>query len=697
MNSSLQPPLVLMSLLVAVLASFAALDLAARLASPVHDARRARWLLGGALSMGVGIWAMHFIGMLAFELPIPVGYDLWITIASLLVSIGVSYFALRIVAVARLSDRRLFVGGVTMGLGIAAVHYIGMAAMRMSPSIDYDPAGVALSLAVAIGASLAALRIAHHLRREDHPSIVYKRMGAAVIMGLAICGMHYTSMSAASFPPGVVCGAAGDLDGNWLAVTIGICTLVLLSTTLVLSAAERHFQHKALQMSASLTTLNRQLLRLATVDTLTELPNRTTLVQRVARAITRSQCTGVPFAVLFMDLDGFKTINDSLGHSVGDGVLQAFAQRLREAVRRHGTIARIGGDEFVVVIENLDTPEDAAMIASLILTQMEEDLVVDGVPLQVTPSIGIAMHPRDGETVDELLKNADAAMYGAKQNGRNTFRVFEPEMTASATRVLNIQRGLQEALAQGYLSLNFQPKFNGSIEKLVGAEALIRWNDPKLGAIPPLEFIPVAERSGQILQIGYWVLAETCRQLAEWDNDGLPPTKVAINLSPHQLRQRDLVARMRAIVDEAGIEPQRIMFEITESVAMQDAERTAATIREFHAQGFEIAIDDFGTGYSSLAYLQQFRVKQLKIDRFFTEGLDKHGDEAYAIVSAIIALAHSLQMDVVAEGVETPSQLEKLNSLLCDQVQGFLLARPLSSDAFGALLRGRLSPCMLPA
>ncbi|CAB3778912.1 putative bifunctional diguanylate cyclase/phosphodiesterase [Pararobbsia alpina] len=697
MNSTYNLPLVLMSLLVAVLASFATLELAGRLASPAHDGRRSRWLFGGALSMGVGIWSMHFIGMLAFELPIKVGYSLRITLASLLVSIAVSYLALRIVSVSRLSIRRLILGGILMGLGISAMHYIGMEAMLMSPSIDYDAARVALSVLVAIGASLAALTIAHRLRRQDTARVLYKRLGASALMGAAICGMHYIGMSAALFPADSVCGALDDLNGNWLTITVATLTIAMLSITLILCAAERHFQSKTEQMSTSLTLLNRQLLRLATVDTLTELPNRATLVQRVARAITRSKRTGVPFAVLFMDLDGFKTINDSLGHSVGDGVLQAFAQRLRQAVRRHGTIARIGGDEFVVVIENLDTPQDASVIASLILSHMEEDLVVDGVPLQVTPSIGIAMYPRDGMTVDELLKNADAAMYGAKENGRNTFRIFEPEMTRIAMRALSIQRGLQEALAQGHLSLNFQPKFKGSIEKLVGAEALIRWNDPKLGTIAPLEFIPVAERSGQILQIGYWVVSETCRQLVEWEKDGLPPTKVAINLSPHQLRQRDLVARMRAIVDEAGIAPQRIMFEITESVAMQDAEKTVAMIREFHSHGFEIAIDDFGTGYSSLAYLQQFRVKQLKIDRFFTDGLDKHGDEAYAIVSAIIALAHSLDMDVVAEGVETQTQLEKLNSLLCDQVQGFLLARPLTSEAFGALLRGRQSAVGTPA
>ena len=688
MASSYHPLLVMLSLLVASVASYSALDLAGRLATPAREGYRTRWLVGGAVSLGVGIWAMHFIGMLAFELPIRVGYNLGTTIASLLVAIGVSFFALRVVSTTTLSTRRLGVAGVLMGLGIASMHYMGMAAMSMSPGIDYDTARVALSIGVAIVASIAALWLAHRLRGDDVTDIVVKRCVAALVMGVAICGMHYTGMWAASFAPGAICLSANDVDTNWMAFTLTVFTLTLLAATLSLSTVERRFQHRTAEMSTSLSTLNRQLLRLATLDTLTELPNRATLAQRCGRAIARSQRTGRPFALLYMDLDGFKTINDSLGHSVGDGVLKAFAQRLRQSVRRYGTIARIGGDEFVVVVEQLNVPQDAAAVAALILTQMDENLLVDGIPMRVTPSIGIAMHPRDGLTVEDLLRNADAAMYGAKQAGGNAYRVFEPEMTKTAMRMLSIQRGLQDALKHGRLSLHFQPKYDGRATHLVGCEALIRWTDPEMGSVAPLEFIPVAERSGQIIQIGYWVVAEACRTMAAWEKSGLPRTKVAINLSPTQLRERDLADRMRAIVDAHGVAPERIMFEITESVAMQDAEKNAVSIREFHGHGFEIAIDDFGTGYSSLAYLQQFRVKQLKIDRFFTEGLDKHGDEAYAIVSAIIALAHSLNMDVVAEGVETESQLSKLNALLCDQVQGFLLAKPLTADAFAALLRG---------
>ncbi|RKP58544.1 bifunctional diguanylate cyclase/phosphodiesterase [Pararobbsia silviterrae] len=689
MNSSYNLSLVALSLIVATMASYTALDIAGRLANPVERGRQTRWLIGGALAFGLGIWAMHFIGMLAFELPIRIGFDSRITFVSLAVAVGVSYFALRVASATILSARRLGIAGVLMGFGISSMHYLGMAAMRMSPGIDFNLPRVGLSVLIAIVASIAALWIAHALRIEQGRNVTARRCGAAVVMGIAICGMHYTGMWAASIEPHAICLSANDVDTRWMALTLTVFTISLLSATLLLSMAERRFVRRTAEMSTSLSTLNRQLLRLATLDALTELPNRSTLSQRLARAIARSGRTGRPFAVLYMDLDGFKGINDSLGHAIGDGVLKAFALRLRHAVRRYGTIARIGGDEFVVMVEQLSAPQDAAAVAALILTRMEEDLLVDGVPLRITPSIGIAMHPRDGLTVDDLLRNADAAMYVAKQSGRNTYRVFEPEMMKTAMRVHSIQRGLQEALTFGRFTLEFQPKYDGAAARLVGCEALLRWTDPVLGVLTPLEFIPVAERSGHIIQIGYWVLAETCRTLVAWDKAGLAPTKVAINLSPVQLRERDLVERMRAIVDAHGIGPERIMFEITESVAMHDAEKTVAYIRGFHEQGFEIAIDDFGTGYSSLAYLQQFRVKQLKIDRFFTDGLDKHGEEAYAIVSAIIALAHSLKMDVVAEGVETATQLEKLNSLFCDQVQGFLLAKPLPPDTFADLLRAQ--------
>jgi diguanylate cyclase (GGDEF)-like protein len=675
--------LMALSLVVATLASFTALDLSGRISQLAQTGLRHAWLAGGATAMGVGIWSMHFIGMLAFSLPIPLGYDPGITAGSLAIAVLVSYFALYVITRAKLTLGRLVAGGILMGFGITGMHYTGDAAMRMQPGIQYDPVLFVASLAIAIVASSVALWIARTLSDADQHHVIAKRIGAAFVMGIAITGMHYTGSAAATFLAGSICGAASGVDSHWLAVTITLFTFAILTVTLLLS----RFDARTTLLAGSVSQLNGQIVRMATFDALTDLPNRRTLTERIERAIPTARQQQTLFAVLFMDLDGFKTINDSLGHTVGDAVLKAFAQRLLHCVRGGDTVARLGGDEFVVLLENLASPDDAGKMAESVLERMRKGVWADSQPLQVMPSIGIALFPQDGETFEVLLKHADAAMYEAKRGGRSTYRFFEAAMNEAATRTLQIQHALHEALGAGYFSLHFQPKFRGDSGELAGAEALLRLNHPEVGSLPPLEFIPIAERSGQIVQIGYWVVRETCRQIRRWETDGLPSIKVAVNLSPRQLAQSDLVATMLDIVRSEQVPCDRIMFEITETVAMQDAPRTVEMIRAFQASGFEIAIDDFGTGYSSLAYLQRFRVRQLKIDRFFTNGLDAHGPEGSAIVSAIIALAHSLEMDVVAEGVETASQHDKLKAMLCDEMQGFLLGRPLTAEAFGALLQ----------
>ncbi|MGF6771594.1 diguanylate cyclase (GGDEF)-like protein [Paraburkholderia sp. GAS199] len=686
MQSSYNFWLVAISFAVAMLASFTALDLTGRIFVLASARLRQAWRLGGAAALGVGIWSMHFIAMLAFSLPTPLGYDLPITAYSLALAVGASYLALFVTTQSRLTFARLALGGVLMGCAIAGMHYTGMAAMRMEPGIDYQPAWFALSIAIAIVASTAALWLARALSNDEDRFVLHKRLAAALVMAVAISGMHYVGMAAANFPVGSICGAANGVNSAWLATSVILFTFAILIVTLMMS----RFDARTSFLSGAVSRLNGQIVRLATLDTLTGLPNRSTLTERIDRAIGSARRQRALFAILFMDLDGFKTINDSLGHSVGDEVLSAFAQRLLQCVRSSDTVARLGGDEFVVLSENLPSREAAGMLAEGVLERMRQGMWTDSQPLQVMPSIGIALYPQDGDTVDTLLKHADAAMYEAKRAGRGTYRFFERSMNEAATRTLQIQSALHDALAAGHFSLHFQPKFHGKGDSLAGAEALIRLEHPELGAITPLEFIPIAERSGQIVQIGNWVLRETCRQIRRWVDEGLPAMKVAINLSPRQLAQPNLVAMMLEIVRDEGVRCEQIMFEITETVAMQDAPRTIEMIREFQASGFEIAIDDFGTGYSSLAYLQRFRVKQLKIDRFFTNGLDEHGAEGSAIVSAIIALAHSLEMDVVAEGVETESQLDILKAMRCDEMQGFLLGKPLNAADFGALLRGKM-------
>lgn len=686
MQSTYHLGLVVVSLAVATLASYTALDLAGRISTMASARLRHLWLAGGAAAMGTGIWSMHFIGMLAFSLPIPLGYDFAITSYSLIIAMIVSYFALVQVARPTLSARRLVTGGLLMGFGIAGMHYTGMAAMQMQPGIHYRPGLFAASVAIAIAASMAALWIAHTLRDSRQYRVLIKRIGAACVMGVAITGMHYTGMAAADFLPGSICGAARGVNAQWLATTIILFTFVILIVTLILSRFDAHTTF----LAGSVSSLNNQIVRLATYDTLTDLPNRRTLNERIERAIQASKLSSRGFAILFMDLDGFKTINDSLGHAFGDEVLKSFAHHLRQCVRNVDTVARLGGDEFVVLAENLGAPRDAERMAEAVLERMREGISTQSQMLQIMPSIGISLYPQDGHSVDELLKHADAAMYEAKRGGRSTYRFFEAHMNEAAMRTLKIQSALHEALGKGYFSLHFQPKFRGDSGDVAGAEALIRLNHPEIGVLAPMDFIPIAERSGQIVEIGYWVVRETCRQIRRWESAGLPSMKIAINLSPRQMGQPDLVAKMLEIVHSEGVVCSQIMFEITETVAMQDAAKTTEMIREFQNSGFEISIDDFGTGYSSLAYLQRFRVKQLKIDRFFTSGLDADGHEGSAIVQAIIALAHSLEMDVVAEGVETTSQLDKLKNLQCDEMQGFLLGKPLTADAFSELLQERM-------
>ncbi len=660
-----------------------ALDLSGHISVLTRPRLRHVWLAGGAAAMGTGIWSMHFIGMLAFSLRTPLGYDFAITGGSLVIAILLSYSVLYVVTQKELSTLRLITGGTLMGLGISAMHYTGMAAMQMSPAVEYDPVLFVTSIVIGVVAANAALWMAHTLN-IDQSHLITKRIGAAFLMGIAITGMHYTGMAAANFHAGSMSDAASDIDPEWLATTIILFTFTILIVTLILS----RYDARTNFLAGSVSQLNGQIIRLATIDTLTDLPNRWTLMEQVERAIVASKHRRNMFAILFMDLDGFKAINDSLGHSAGDEILKVFAQRLRHCVRCGDTVARLGGDEFVVLLENLGSTNDAEEMAISVLDRMRRGLWNDSQSLQVMPSIGISLFPQDGYTVEALLKNADAAMYEAKRSGRSTYRFFETSMNDAASRTLQIQNALYEASEAGYFSLHYQPKFRGDNGELTGAEALLRLHHPEFGLLPPTEFIPIAERSGQIVQIGYWVVRETCRQIRRWRIDGLPAIKVAINLSPRQLEQSDLVATVVDIVRSERVPCEQIMFEITETVAMKDAPKTINMIREFQENNFEIAIDDFGTGYSSLAYLQRFRVKQLKIDRFFTNNLDEYGHEGSAIVSAIIKLAHTLGMDVVAEGVETDSQLEKLKDMMCDEMQGFLLGKPVTAEEFSLLLHG---------
>ena len=678
-SASYSPSLVFISLCGAILASYTALDLAGRIAT-ARGRTVYLWMSGGALAMGFGVWSMHFIGMLALQLPLELGYDLGLTVWSLLVAILSSGFALWLVSQPRLPALQLLFGALVMGAGISAMHYSGMAALRMQPGIDYDPALVGLSLVIAVGASAAALSIAFRLRKHT-PYVHLVRAGASIIMGVAIVGMHYTGMAAANFPVGSFCGAAVDgLSGKGLDNLVLVTSLAVLVIALLTSVFDARLDASTAALANSLTLANEELTQLALHDTLTGLPNRTLLADRISQAMAKVAEQGGCFSLMFIDLDGFKPVNDAFGHHLGDRLLREVALRLREQLRSQDTLARIGGDEFVLLVR-LSEPDDAPQVAARQVSLLSKGFRVDEHDLQISASVGIALYPGNGQTAEELLMNADAAMYHAKGAGKNGYSFFDVSMNTNARKQLQLLQDLRQAVEQNQFRLHYQPKFDATSGQPVGAEALLRWEHPQQGLLLPEHFIELAEKTGLIIPIGEWVLNEGCRQMRMWFDQGYSHWRIAVNLSALQFCYSGLVDSVVASLEQHGLPANSLTLEITETTAMSDADASMTVLQKLSQMGVDLSIDDFGTGYSSLMYLKRLPANELKIDRGFVRDLEHDSDDA-AIVSAIVALGQALGLRIVAEGVETDTQQSFLTTLGCDALQGFLLGQPLPAEQF---------------
>ncbi|MAS10107.1 EAL domain-containing protein [Salinisphaera sp.] len=687
-----------LAIVVAILASYTALDLVGRVsAARTRDAYA--WLAAGAVCMGTGVWSMHFIGMLAFDLPIEMGYDFEITALSWVMAVIASSIALLVASRSQMSRARLILGAVFMAASIAGMHYTGMAAMLMEPGIVYDPLWVVLSLLVALGASGAALWIAFVLRDASRLRGFAGKATAAVVMGAAIVGMHYTGMVAAQFPIGSICGAASQLDSAWLATLVGACTILLLGTALTAAALDRRLENHTAQLVRSLSQANSNLRHASRHDPLTNLANRNLLHETIEDALARWREHDEPFAVIYVDLDGFKVINDQLGHDAGDVLLKRAAAAMTAVVRHSDTVARMGGDEFILVLEGVSSRAGIAQICEKLLDAVAH---IQQGTTSLSASIGSATCPDDGTKLSDLVTAADVAMYMAKNKGKNCYQPYHGDMATRIAEEYAVQEDLRGAIRDGELVVHYQPKYSTRDRQLTGAEALVRWQHPEKGMIPPDKFIGIAERTGLINDLESWVLDSVCAQIRRWLDQGLTVPPISVNLSAIRIHNEDLPERTQACLEQHNVDAGYLMFEITESLAVREILRAVEALKRFSAMGVRVALDDFGTGHSSLSYLRQLPIQQLKIDRSFIKDLGSCDGDHVEIVRSIIGLAHALRLRVVAEGVETEEQMAFLDSLNCDEVQGFLLSRPVPVEDFGNIIarqsarEGRATIHLLP-
>lgn len=448
---------------------------------------------------------------------------------------------------------------------------------------------------------------------------------------------------------------------------------------------------RILDLQSELLSVRRALEEQATHDSLTGLPNRLLFSDRLTRKISECKRRNAALAVMFLDLDGFKLVNDTLGHNVGDSLLVAVSERLVSTLREVDTVARMGGDEFTVIAGDIEGPVEAAAIAERALRSLSQSFHLSGHEVFVSASIGISIYPSDGTDVETLVRNADTAMYRAKERGRSRYQLYTESLNQIANSRMNLVTSLRRAVDGDEFVVHYQPRVDLRNGRILGAEALVRWQHPQCGLLMPADFISVAEDTGLIVPISEWVLKTACVQNKAWQDAGYPKIEMAVNVSPKQFQQGDLYGTVKSVLEETGLEGRWLALEITESALMTGPEHAAAVLAELRKLGVRISIDDFGTGYSSLSYLKRFPTDVVKIDRSFVRDIATDPDDA-AIAGAVVAMAHSLKLKVVAEGVETLDQLQFLRSLDCDEMQGYFVSRPVPAHSFPEILESGEAP-----
>ncbi|MCU6368128.1 putative bifunctional diguanylate cyclase/phosphodiesterase [Enterobacter quasiroggenkampii] len=678
LNISWDPVLIAISYLVAFIASFVALDSAGKI--PLSSRKAALfWRMAGGISLGIGIWSMHFIGMLSMQMPMMMRYDLWLTLASLGVAVIASTTALDIaVAGKKRSLFRPIVATAILSAGVVSMHYIGMAALMLDGSIIWDRRIVGLSMVIAVVASGTALWLAFRLRDKG---VFIERLLAALVMAAAICAMHYTGMSAAHYPEmsHTLPGGIGELG---LSIWVSVTTLCLLGVMLIISLVDSH--RRTGRLTDNLRQLNRQLELQARFDALTGLANRHQMDIRMQDCLRSALLSNRQFAVIFLNVDHFKRVNDTWGHSVGDELLITVAQRITSRLTREMTLARLGGDAFILLVPECDDDKLNALLASL-LEDVRRPLSICGHTLSTTISAGVSLYPQDGETLHELKLKADAALHHVKDDGRNGWAHYRSEMSTAIPAKPGFLQELSQALERDQFELWYQPTWYAQEKTIHGFEALLRWRHPEQGVVLPGLFIPSLEQTGLIIPVGNWAIEAACRQLHFWTEQGFSQWTLSLNLSPVQFEQPDIFHIVSSMLEKYSLSPSRLILEVTESTALKNLDRSIELLNAFNHAGITVSIDDFGTGYSNLLMLSVLPAKELKIDKSFVTSMLEN-EKSYKLVETIMSIARTMEMNVVAEGIETQEQQEVLTRLGCDYLQGYLFSRPLPAEQVPWLL-----------
>lgn len=693
MEAQYHTGLVALSLGVAFIASLTALDMAGRLRATEGLASKF-WLAGGAFSMGVGIWAMHFVGMLAMDMSQAVAYDIPLTVVSFFAAVLSSALALTVVKTGKLTVMRLSAGAVLMGTGVCLMHYIGMAAMQIHGELSYQPLIFSLSVFIAVAASGVALWLVFRLNptSEKRPSLWYRGF-AGLVMALGIAGMHYTGMAATIYPAHAIMTSTEGLSPATLAIFVTTISMVIMLGALLLSLYDTHLTSANATLAASLSEANTELKGMVYRDPLTKLPNRLIFEERISKLLSEG-CDS--FSVFFVDLDHFKNVNDSLGHHVGDILIKQSAARLSAAVRDTDLVARVGGDEFMVLIQGNPSRKTAENLAFRIVETLQQPFQIDDMMVNVSSSVGVSMYPEHAQQMHELMVYADAAMYAAKKSGRNSYVFYQEDMTSGSERRVKLDERLRYALVNDGLHLAYQPKVDVVSGEVTGVEALIRWQDEELGLVTPDELIPFAEDSNLILPLGEWVLKTACQFSADWEREHNQPLPIAVNISAMQLGHRGFINTVKEVLETTGLTARRLELELTESTLVKDPNYAQEVMSQLREIGVSISIDDFGTGYSNLAQLRRFPIDRLKIDKsFMTEAVMNEQDAA--IVKSVIALAQILNLQVTTEGIETEEQLEFVRSLNGQEYQGYYYSKALPADELRSLLVEKLETMGLSA